>query len=218
MGANIRGTGTDIIKITGVDELKSGTYSIVPDQIEAGTYMILAASVKSDVLIKNVIPKHLEALSAKLSEAGISVNEFDDSIRIISTGKAGKVNVKTLPHPGFPTDLQPQITTLLSTADGTSVITESIFESRYQYVDELNKMGAQISVDGRTAVVNGIEKLSSTEINAYDLRGGAAMVIAAIKAEGITEVKDIEHIERGYENIITKLKNIGVNIKKKAYK
>ncbi|MCL2838313.1 MAG: UDP-N-acetylglucosamine 1-carboxyvinyltransferase [Oscillospiraceae bacterium] len=212
MGANIVGAGTDVIKVKGVPQLGGGTYSIIPDQIEAGTYMIMAAATAGDVLVKNVIPKHLESITAKLLEAGVTVEEFDDSIRVTSNGKFNKINVKTLPYPGFPTDLQPQILTLLTLAEGTSIVTEGVWDNRFRYVDELIRMGANVMVDGKVAVVEGVKRLSGSPVAATDLRAGAAMLIAALAAHGVTEIHDLTHIDRGYENFEQKLKALGAQI------
>lgn len=212
MGADIRGAGTDIIKIRGVEHLKGVTYSIIPDQIEAGTYMVAAAATGGDVVIKNVTPKHLESISAKLEEMGALIEEYDDSIRVSRTGTLKKCNVKTMPHPGFPTDMQPQIVALLTIANGTSMINESVWDSRFQYVDELKRMGAQISVNGRIAVVEGVKGLKGAPVKATDLRAGAAMVIAGLMAEGTTQVEDVQHIQRGYEDIIDKFVMLGADI------
>jgi len=198
MGADIRGAGTDVIKIHGVDHLNGTTYSIIPDQIEAGTYMVAAAATGGDILVKNVIPKHLESISAKLEEMGVTVEEFDDAIRVSRKGKLNKCNIKTMPHPGFPTDMQPQIAVLLTIANGTSIINESVWDNRFRYVEELKRMGAQISVDGKLAVVEGIDHLNAAPVKATDLRAGAAMVIAALAAKGTSQIEDISHIERGY--------------------
>ena len=214
MGADIRGAGTDVIKIYGVEHLNGTTYSIIPDQIEAGTYMVAAAATSGDVLIKNVIPKHLESITAKLEEMGVEVTEYDDSIRVRREGPLNKCNIKTMPHPGFPTDMQPQIAVLLSIANGTSIINESVWDNRFRYVEELKRMGAQISVDGRLAVIEGVDHLSAAPVKATDLRAGAAMIIAALCAQGTSEVEDIQHIERGYENIEEKFRNLGANIKR----
>ena len=214
MGADIRGAGTDVIKIYGVDRLNGTTYSIIPDQIEAGTYMVAAAATSGDVLIKNVIPKHLESITAKLEEMGVEVTEYDDSIRVRREGALNKFNIKTMPHPGFPTDMQPQIAVLLSIANGTSIINESVWDNRFRYVEELKRMGAQISVDGRLAVIEGVEHLSAAPVKATDLRAGAAMMIAALCAQGTSQVEDIQHIERGYENIEEKLCHLGADIKR----
>ena len=214
MGADIRGAGTDVIKIYGVDRLNGTTYSIIPDQIEAGTYMVAAAATSGDVLIKNVIPKHLESITAKLEEMGVEVTEYDDSIRVRREGALNKCNIKTMPHPGFPTDMQPQIAVLLSIANGTSIINESVWDNRFRYVEELKRMGAQISVDGRLAVIEGVEHLSAAPVKATDLRAGAAMMIAALCAQGTSQVEDIQHIERGNENIEEKLCHLGADIKR----
>lgn len=213
MGGNIRGAGTDIIKINGVDELHGCKYSVIPDQIEAGTYMIIAAATQGDVIISNVIPKHLEPVSAKLKEMGVEVVEYGDSIRVNADSDLKNVNVKTLPYPGFPTDLQQPMTALLSSLKGTSIVTETVFEGRYKYVDELNKMGANISVDGRIAVVEGVDNLMGAKVKAADLRGGAALIVSGLMAEGVTEIDEAYHIERGYENFVSKLLNLGAKIK-----
>ncbi len=214
MGADIRGAGTDVIKIHGVDILHGTTYSIIPDQIEAGTYMTMAAATGGDVLIKNVIPKHLESITDKLLQAGVEVLEYDDSIRIRRNNPLKKVNVKTLPHPGFPTDMQPQMTALLSLAQGTSIVTEGVWDNRFKYVDELVRMGAKIQVDGKVAVVEGVAQLSGAPVKATDLRAGAALLQAALCAHGTSVLEDIHYIERGYEDIIPKLQSLGANIKK----
>ena len=214
MGADIMGAGTDVIKVRGVESLHGTTYSIIPDQIEAGTYMVAAAATRGDVLIKNVIPKHLECITSKLDKIGVTVMEYDDSVRVIGDKPFLRTNVKAIPYPGFPTDMQPQITTLLCLAEGTSIVTESIFDNRFRYVDELRRLGANISVDSRTAVVEGIKRFSGAPVKATDLRAGAALVIAALTADGITEIEDIYHIERGYENIEIKLRALGADIKK----
>ena len=214
MGADIRGAGTDVIKIYGVSRLIGTTYSIIPDQIEAGTYMVAAAATCGDVLVKNVIPKHLESISAKLEEMGVQVEEFDDAVRVSRTGKLNKCNIKTMPHPGFPTDMQPQIAVLLSIANGTSIINESVWDNRFRYVEELRRMGAQISVDGKLAVIEGVDHLNAAPVKATDLRAGAAMMIAALAAAGTTQIEDINHIERGYENVEKKLLNLGADIQR----
>ena len=216
MGADIMGAGTDVIKIKGVKSLHGTQYSIIPDQIEAGTYMVAAAATNGNVLIKNVIPKHLEAITAKLQKIGVRVEEYDDSVRVIGTGRLTKTNVKTLPHPGFPTDMQPQITTLLTLAEGTSIVTESIFDNRFKYVDQLRRMGADISVDGRVAVIEGTGRLMGAPVRATDLRAGVALVIAGLAAVGTTEVEDIYHVERGYEDLEKKLRSLGADIRKIA--
>lgn len=213
MGANIMGAGTDVIKIHGVKELHGTSYSIIPDQIEAGTFMAAAVATKGDVLIKNVIPKHLESISDKIVKIGATVEEYDDSIRVIGSKEINKINIKTLPHPGFPTDMQPQISTLLSVANGTSVITEGIWDNRFRYVDELRRLGANIQVDGKVAVIEGVESLKAAPVMATDLRAGAAMIIAGLVAKGTTEIENIYHIERGYEDIVLKFQSLGANIK-----
>ncbi|WP_069650724.1 UDP-N-acetylglucosamine 1-carboxyvinyltransferase [Caloranaerobacter ferrireducens] len=214
MGADVRGAGTDVIKIKGVDKLHGCTYSVIPDQIEAGTYMIAAAATGGDVLINNVIPKHLESITAKLKEMGVEVIEYGDSIRVKGSDNLKSVNIKTLPYPGFPTDLQQPMTVLLSTVNGTSVVTESIFEGRFKYVDELKRMGANIKVEGRVAVVEGVKRLSGARISVTDLRAGAAFIIAGLIAEGITEIDNIYHIDRGYEKVEEKFRNLGAKIKR----
>lgn len=215
MGADIKGAGTDIIRIRGVKSLKGNVvHSIIPDQIEAGTFMIAAAATRGDVLVKNVIPKHMESLTAKLIEMNVKVEEFDDSIRIYVKDKLSKVNIKTLPYPGFPTDLQPPAAILLLQAEGISTITESIFENRFQYIEELKRMGANIRVEGRMAVIEGRSKLSGAPIKALDLRAGAACVIAALVAEGETELTNVHYLDRGYENIVEKLSKLGADIKR----
>ena len=216
MGANIKGAGTDIIKIKGVESLHGGSYSVIPDQIEAGTFMIAAAATGGDVVINNVIPKHLDSLSAKLMEMGVTVEEGDDSVRVTADLPLGKANVNTLPYPGFPTDLQPQIVTLLSVSSGTSIVTENVWDSRFQYINQLTRMGAEITVDGRTAVIEGVEKLKGSPVSSTDLRAGAALVIAGLMADGVTEVSHIEYIDRGYENFIQKLKNLGAQITRRS--
>ena len=213
MGAQIMGAGTDVIKIRGVDRLSGGTYSIIPDQIEAGTYMTAVAATGGEVLIKNVIPKHLECITAKLLEMGVEVEERDDAVLVRRTGKLTRTNVKTLPYPGFPTDMQPQIAAVLCLAEGTSVLTEGVWDNRYRYVDEFRRMGAQIQVDGKIAVIEGVESLTGAKIQACDLRAGAAMVIAGLAAQGTTEISCIHHIERGYEDIVRKLSGVGADIR-----
>ncbi|SHE44047.1 UDP-N-acetylglucosamine 1-carboxyvinyltransferase [Alkalibacter saccharofermentans] len=212
MGANIKGAGTDVIKITGVQKMHGCEYMVIPDQIEAGTYMIAAAATKGDVLVKNVIPKHLESISAKLMEMGAEIIEHDDAVRVIGKEPLKAVNIKTLPYPGFPTDLQQPMAVLMCMAEGTGTITESIFENRFKYVDELIKMGAEILVNGRAAMINGRKKLSGTTLSATDLRAGAAMVIAGLVADGKTEVTELKHLDRGYENMERKLLDLGANI------
>lgn len=212
MGADVRGAGTDVIKIRGVEKLKGVTYSIIPDQIEAGTYMVAAAATKGDVLVKNVTPKHLESISAKLEEMGVTIEEYDDSVRVYRTGELKKCTVKTMPHPGFPTDMQPQIAALLAIANGTSIINENVWDNRFRYVDELKRMGAQITVNGRLAIIEGVKQLKGAPVKATDLRAGAAMVIAGLVANGTTQVEDVRHIQRGYEDIIEKLVGLGADI------
>ncbi len=212
MGAEVRGAGTDVIKIRGVSHLPGGTYTIIPDQIEAGTYMTLVAATGGQLLIRNVIPKHLDCISAKLLEMGVEIEEYDDALRVSRTGPLRRANVKTQPYPGFPTDMQPQIATVLALAEGTSMITEGVWDNRYRYVDELVRMGAQIQVDGKVAVVEGVQKLTGAPVRACDLRAGAAMIVAALAAHGVTEISDIHHIERGYENIVEKLQALGADI------
>ena len=211
MGAQIKGAGTDVIRIRGVERLHGGTYSIIPDQIEAGTFMVAAAATGRDILVKNVIPKHMDSVSAKLTESGARVLEFDDSIRVIGDGNIKNVNIKTLPYPGFPTDMQPQFVSLLAAANGTSIVTESVWESRFQYVDELIRMGADITINGRTAVIKGTG-LTGTQVRATDLRGGAGMVIAGLMAKGETIITDIHYIDRGYEDMEGKFKKLGADI------
>ena len=214
MGANIKGAGTDVIRIKGVSRLHGCTYSIIPDQIEAGTFMMAAAATRGDIVIKDVIPKHLESITAKLLEMGCKLVEGDDWIRVIAEGEVGSTNVKTLPYPGFPTDMQPQIAVALALAKGSSMVTESIFENRFKYVDELNRMGAQIKVEGNTAYIEGVEKFTSAQLSAPDLRAGAALVIAALAADGISQIDDIEYIQRGYEDFEGKLSALGAIIAK----
>lgn len=213
MGADIMGAGTDVIKIHGVSQLHGTTYSIIPDQIEAGTFMVAATATNGDVLVKNVIPKHLESISDKLAKIGAVIEEYDDSIKVMGPQRVNKINIKTLPHPGFPTDMQPQIAALLSIADGTSVITEGVWDNRFKYVDELRRLGASIQVDGKVAVIEGVTNLKGAPVMATDLRAGAAMLIAGLVARGTTEIEDIYHIERGYEDIVYKLKKLGAKIK-----
>ena len=214
MGADVRGAGTDVIKIRGVQELHGATYSIIPDQIEAGTYMAMAVATHGDVLVRNVIPKHLESITAKLEEMGAIIEEMDDAVRVRCSGTLRHCNIKTMPHPGFPTDMQPQIGVLLSLAEGTSIITEGIWENRFRYVDELRRMGARVQVDGKTAVFQGVSELVAAPVKAVDLRAGAAMVIAGLAANGVTEIDDICYIERGYEDIVEKLSRLGADIRR----
>ncbi|MEG2310708.1 MAG: UDP-N-acetylglucosamine 1-carboxyvinyltransferase [Clostridia bacterium] len=213
MGANIKGAGTDTIKIIGVDSLRQvSSYSIIPDQIEAGTFMVAAAATKGNVLIKNCIPKHMEPITAKLIEAGVSVEEYESSIRVTMDKRPLAFSIKTMPYPGFPTDMQPQMCILLSICDGTGIIVETIWESRFQYIDELTKMGADISAHGTTAIVKGVDMLYSAPVHSHDLRAGAAMIIAGLVSMGDTKVSDIHHILRGYENIVEKFSALGANI------
>lgn len=213
MGANIRGAGTDTIKIQGVERLTGGSYAIIPDQIEAGTYMAAVAATGGQVLIKNIIPKHMDCITAKLQECGVEVEELEDTLLVRRTKKLQKANVKTLPYPGFPTDMQPQITAVLSLAEGTSLVTESVWNNRYRYVDELKRMGANIQVDDKTAVVEGVDHLTGAPIQACDLRAGAALVIAALAAHGQSEISCVQYIERGYEDIVAKLQALGADIR-----
>lgn len=215
MGADIKGAGTDVIKIRGTKSLKGKhSYSIIPDQIEAGTYMIAAAATKGDVLIKNIIPKHMESLTAKLQEMNVKVDIYDDSIRVCCKDKLQKANIKTLPYPGFPTDLQPPVTALLCRAEGTSTITEGVWDNRFQYVDELKRMGAKIKVEGRMAVIEGPVQLTGAPVRAMDLRAGAAMVIAGLMARGKTVISNVEYIDRGYEKLVEKLRALGADIER----
>ena len=214
MGANIRGAGTDVIKIRGVSRLHKTDYSIIPDQIEAGTFMFAAAATKGDITVRDVIPKHLESLSAKLLEIGCQVIEGDDSVRVIGSEELKSTNVKTLPYPGFPTDMQPQMAVVLALANGSSMVTESIFENRFKYVDELNRMGSKIKVEGNTAYIEGVSGFTGAQLAAPDLRAGAALVLAALAAEGISEIEDIEYIQRGYEDFEGKLRSLGALIER----
>ena len=214
MGANIKGAGTDVIRVRGVETLHGTEYAIIPDQIEAGTFMFAAAITKGDVTVKNVIPKHLESISAKLLEIGCEIEESDDAVRVVASKPLSHTHVKTLPYPGFPTDMQPQITVALALSNGTSIVTESIFENRFKYVDELTRMGANIKVEGNTAIINGVLKYTGAGITAPDLRAGAALVLAGLSAEGFTTVDDIRYIERGYEDFDIKLKSLGALIEK----
>lgn len=212
MGANIKGAGTDVIRIKGVSGLHGTDYAIIPDQIEAGTFMFAAAVTKGDVTVKNVIPKHLESISAKLSELGCEVKEDDDCLRVVASKPLQHMHVKTLPYPGFPTDMQPQMTVALALAKGTSIVTESIFENRFKYVDELTRMGASIKVEGNTAIIDGVDRYTGASISAPDLRAGAALVIAALAAEGYTNLDDVHYIQRGYEDFHLKLQGLGAQI------
>lgn len=214
MGANIKGAGTDTIRIRGVEHLHGSEYSIIPDQIEAGTYMIAAAATGGDVYIRNVIPKHLEAITAKLIEIGAKVEEYDDCVRVYSTGRMGYANVKTMPYPGFPTDMQPQMVTLLALSEGVSIVTETIFETRFKYISELRRMGSNINVEGNAAIITGVDRFSGAMVSAPDLRAGAALVIAALVAEGFSTVEQIQYIERGYENFEEKIRGLGGQIEK----
>ena len=217
MGADVRGAGTDVIKIHGVSTLHGCTYSIIPDQIEAGTYMVAAAATGGDVLVKNVIPKHLESITAKLVECGVKVTEYDDSVRVESDGKFRHCNIKTMPHPGFPTDMQPQMSVLLSVANGTSLVSEGVWDNRFKYADQLIRMGANVQVDGTIAVFQGVEELTGAPVRANDLRAGAAMIIAGLIARGTTEIEDILYIDRGYEDYVEKLQNMGADIYRKKF-
>ena len=214
MGANIKGAGTDVIRIKGVEKLHSTEYSIIPDQIEAGTFMFAAAATRGDVTVKNVIPKHLEATTSKLLEIGCEIEELDDAVRVVCSKGLRSTNVKTLPYPGFPTDMQPQITATLALAKGSSIVTESIFENRFKYVDELARMGANIKVEGNTAIIDGVERYTGARVSSPDLRAGAALVIAGLAADGITIVDDIHYIERGYERFDEKLRSLGAEMEK----
>ena len=214
MGANVTGAGTDVIKIKGVKELHGCSYSIIPDQIEAGTYMVAAAAAKGDVLIKNVIPKHLESITAKLRECGVTVTENEDSVRVTSEKRSGNCKVTAMPHPGFPTDMQPQMTTFLALSEGTSIVTDGVWDNRFRYVDQLIRMGATIQIEGKAAIITGVPKLHGAPIRADDLRAGAAMLIAGMCADGKTVIEDIYHIERGYEMVVEKLQGLGVDIEK----
>lgn len=214
MGANIKGAGTDVIRIRGVETLHRTEYSIIPDQIEAGTFMFAAAATRGDVTVRNVIPKHLEATTAKLEEIGCEVAEFDDAVRVRAPHVLHRTHVKTLPYPGYPTDMQPQIAVTLALAEGTSIVTESIFENRFKYADELSRMGANIKVEGNSAIIDGVRKLTGARVSAPDLRAGAALVIAGLAAEGVTVVDDIVYIQRGYENFEEKLRSLGAEIER----
>lgn len=218
MGANIKGAGTDVIRIRGVEKLHRTEYSIIPDQIEAGTFMFAAAATRGDVTVRNVIPKHLEATTAKLEEIGCEVEEFDDAVRVRAPHVLHRTHVKTLPYPGYPTDMQPQIAVTLALAEGTSIVTESIFENRFKYADELSRMGANIKVEGNSAIIDGVRKLTGARVSAPDLRAGAALVIAGLAAEGVTVVDDIVYIQRGYENFEEKLRSLGAEIERVSSK
>lgn len=212
MGADIMGAGTDVIKIRGVSRLNGTTYSIIPDQIEAGTYMAAVAATGGDITLENVIPKHLESITAKIVEIGAKVEEFDESLRVVMEGRPHSCNVKTMPHPSFPTDMQPQITAVLALAAGTSIVTEGVWENRFRYTEQLNLMGADIKIEGRAAVVQGVERLVGAPVAANDLRAGAALIIAGLAAEGTTEIENIEYIDRGYEDVVDKLSALGADI------
>ena len=214
MGANIMGAGTDVIKVRGVEKLRGTTYAVIPDQIEAGTFMAAIAATKGDAIIKNVIPKHLESITKKMEKIGVKIEQYDDSIRVWVDGPLVKTNVKTAPHPGFPTDMQSQIATLLTLAEGTSIITENIWDQRFGYVDELRRMGADITVNGKVALIEGTGKLMGAPVKACDLRAGAALIIAGLAASGVTEIEDIFHIERGYDCMEGKLRQLGAEIEK----
>ncbi len=214
MGANIMGAGTSVIKIRGVDKLTGTDYSIIPDQIEAGTYMAAAVATQGDVLINNVTPKHLESIIAKLKETGATITEYDESVRVTMNTRPKKCNVKTMPHPGFPTDMQPQIATILAIAEGTSIVTEGVWDNRFRYVDQLTLMGSDIQVDGKMAVITGVEELTAAPVKAVDLRAGAAMIIAGLIAKGVTEIEEIERIDRGYEDVVEKFSLLGADIKR----
>ena len=219
MGADIMGAGTDVIKVKGVSQLHGTEYSVIPDQIEAGTFMVAAAATCGDITLKNVIPKHLEPITAKLRKIGVYVEIEDDTdnVRVVGRPHYEGTDIKTSPHPGFPTDMQPQMTTLLAMSNGTSMVTESIFDTRFKYVDELRRMGADITVDSRVAVVRGVDHLTGAPVKASDLRAGAALIIAGLAAQGTTEIEDIHHIERGYENMEIKLRALGADIVKRYY-
>ena len=217
MGADVRGAGTDTIKVRGVKEMHGCDYSIIPDQIEAGTYMVMAAAAGGDVTIKGVIPKHLESITAKLQECGATVEEFDDSVRVAAEGRLTKCNVKTMPHPGFPTDMQPQIAAMLASCEGTSIVSESIWDNRFRYIEQLLRMGAQIHVEGKAAIIEGVPYLKGAPVRADDLRAGSAMLIAGLTARGTTEIENIHLIERGYEHVVEKMTAIGADIRRVRY-
>ena len=212
MGADVRGAGTDVIKIRGVEHMHGCDYSVIPDQIEAGTYMAAVAACGGDVLVRNVVPKHLESIIAKLVEAGVTVEEHDDAVRVIADKPLTKVNIKTMPHPGFPTDMQPQMAAALCLASGTSIVSEGVWDSRFKYVDQLTRMGAHIEVNGKVAIIQGVDHLNGCPVKAYDLRAGAAMIIAGLAAKGHTEIENIIFIDRGYENVVEKLSALGADI------
>ena len=212
MGADVRGAGTDVIKIRGVDHMHGCDYSVIPDQIEAGTYMAAVAACGGDVLVRNVVPKHLESIIAKLVEAGVTVEEHDDAVRVIADKPLSKVNIKTMPHPGFPTDMQPQMAAALCLANGTSIVSEGVWDSRFKYVDQLTRMGAHIEVNGKVAIIQGVDHLNGCPVKAYDLRAGAAMIIAGLAAVGHTEVENVIFIDRGYENVVEKFSALGADI------
>lgn len=212
MGADVRGAGTDVIKIRGVEQMHGCTYSIIPDQIEAGTFMVAAAATNGEVLIKNVIPKHLESITAKLIQCGATIEEYDDSVLVKGNGRPNKCNVKTMPHPGFPTDMQPQFATMLAVADGTSIVSEGVWDSRFQYAEQLTRMGANISVNGKAATIEGVETLNGSPVKADDLRAGAAMLIAGLIAKGTTSIENIIYIDRGYDNVVGKFQKLGADM------
>ena len=214
MGADVRGAGTDVIKIHGVDVMHGANYSIIPDQIEAGTYMAAAAATGGDVRVENIIPKHMEPITARLQAAGAHIEEGDDWLRVFRSGPLQKINVKTMPHPGFPTDMQPQMAAMLTMAEGTSIITEGVWDNRFKYVDELNRLGAKITVDGEVAVIEGVKELTGAPVRATDLRGGAAMIIAGLIARGTTQIEEIIHIERGYEDVVEKITALGGDMRR----
>ena len=216
MGADVRGAGTDVIKIRGVRSLRGGTYSIIPDQIEAGTYMAAVAAAGGEVRITNVIPKHLDCITAKLVEMGVEIEEDGDAVVVRRTGKLRRTNVKTMPYPGFPTDMQPQVAAVLCLAEGTSMLTEGVWDNRYRYVDEFRRLGARITVDGKVAVIEGVRQLVGAPMTACDLRAGAAMVVAGLAAHGVTEIDQVHYIERGYQNIVEKLARLGADIHAEA--
>ncbi len=213
MGANIMGAGTDVIKVRGVSRLRGGSYSIIPDQIEAGTYMAAVAACGGEVKLCNIIPKHMDCISAKMSEMGVEIHEVDDSLLVSRIGPLVRANIKTMPYPGFPTDMQPQIAAALCLARGTSIITDSVWNTRFRYTDEFKRMGAQIQVDGNLAIIEGVERLSGAQLEACDLRAGAAMLIAALAAQGISEITNVQYIERGYEDVIGKIQAVGGRIR-----